>query len=132
MSAMTPAAERDHGRYNQGQNYNDSHNRYGSEPVFSRSDREAIRSCVSDNYGNLPPGLAKRGGNLPPGLEKQVQRNGQLPPGLQKRVQPMPGACDARLPRLPADWARVILGRRVILLDPAQRIIDLFNLDSQD
>jgi hypothetical protein len=131
-SVVTPAAERDHGRHNQGQSYNDANSRYGSDPVFSRSDREAIRSCMSGNYGNLPPGLAKRGGNLPPGLEKQVQRNGQLPPGLQKRVQPMPGVCESRLPRLPVDWARVILGRRVILLDQAQRIIDLFNLDSQE
>jgi len=30
------------------------------------------------------------------------------------------------------DWARVILGRRVILLDPAQRIADLFGLDGDD
>jgi hypothetical protein len=131
---VAQAAERD--RYRQGQpgeSYDARRGtRAGSDPVFSRSDRDYIRSCMSGNNSNLPPGLAKRGGNLPPGLEKQVQRNGQLPPGLQKRVQPMPEACSSRLPRLPVDWARVILGRRVVLLDPAQRIVDLFNLDEQD
>ena len=47
-------------------------------------------------------------------------------PGLQKRVQPLPGACVARLPRLPRDWSRVVLSGRIILLDPGQRIVDLF------
>jgi len=73
----------------------------------------------------LPPGLAKKD-RLPPGLERQLERNGTLPPGLQKRVQPLSYQCEARLPRLPADWARVVLGGRVILLDSAKRILDLF------
>lgn len=130
------AAERN--RYDRnpqpGQSYGEGRRggRYDSEPVFSRSDRESIRSCMAGNYGNLPPGLAKRGGNLPPGLEKQVRRNGQLPPGLQKRVEPMPGVCTTRLPNLPVDWTRVILGRRVILLDPRQVIRDIFYLDEND
>lgn len=131
---VMPASE--HDRYRQGSSYRDEDSRgsgrYGSTPVFGRVERDTIRQCVGGNYGNLPPGLAKRGGNLPPGLEKQVQRNGQLPPGLQKRVTPMPDACTARLPRLPGDWVRVILGRRVLMLDPQQRIMDLFNLDEND
>jgi len=122
------------GRYDQGQAYDDPHRsgRYGSAPEFGRNERSTIRECLSGNYGNLPPGLAKRGGNLPPGLERQVQRNGQLPPGLQKRVTPMPDVCTARLPRLPVDWVRVILGRRVLMLDAQQRIADLFYLDQND
>jgi hypothetical protein len=127
----TAAAQRDNGRYGQPneQSYDDRRGaRYGSSPEFSMADRETIRSCMTGQYGSLPPGLAKRD-RLPPGLERQVQRNGQLPPGLQKRVQPLPGVCNARLPRLPVDWTRVILGRRVLLLDRAQRIADLFNLD---
>ncbi len=92
---------------------------------FNENDRGVLRQCLGGNTAGLPPGLAKRD-RLPPGLERQVRRNGTLPPGLQKRVQPLPGACDARLPQLPVDWRRVILGRRVLLLDPAQRIVDLF------
>ena len=133
--SVTNAAGREH--YRQGRSPESSEdvrssNRGGFPQEISPREREIIRSCMSGSYSNLPPGLAKRGGSLPPGLEKQVQRNGQLPPGLQKRVQPMPGDCTARLPRLPVDWVRVILGRRVILLDQAQRIIDLFNLDEND
>src|SRR5574340_457409 len=84
---------------------------------FSANDRQAISQCFSSGKSGLPPGLAKRD-RLPPGLERQVQRNGTLPPGLQKRVQPLPGACEAGLPRLPVDWRRVILGDRILLLDP--------------
>jgi len=75
-----------------------------------------------------PPGLAKKD-HLPPRLERHPQRNGTLPPGLQKRVQPLPGWCVARLPRLPRDWDRVVLSGRIILLDPQQRIVDLFWLE---
>lgn len=111
------------------QTYDDPRGRrYGSSPEFSEADRNTIRSCMSGEYGGLPPGLAKRD-RLPPGLERQVQRNGQLPPGLQKRVQPLPGVCTARLPQLPVDWARVILGGHVLLLDNAQRIKDMFDLN---
>ena len=97
---------------------------------FSRRDRREIRSCFTYS-SNLPPGLARRD-SLPPGLEKQVERNGTLPPGLQKRAQPLPEVCNSRLARLPADWSRVVLSGRVLLLDPGSRIADLFWLDAED
>lgn len=100
--------------------------------VFSDSDRDILRGCLSgDDYSNLPPGLAKRD-RLPPGLEKQLERNGTLPPGLQKRVQPLPHSCEVRLPRLPRDWERVVLGGRVILLDQTQRILDIIDMYTRD
>ncbi|HEY6936675.1 MAG TPA: hypothetical protein VI424_05955 [Terriglobales bacterium] len=93
---------------------------------FSDRERDVISDCMADSYRDLPPGLAKRGGNLPPGLERQLQRNGTLPPGLQKRVRLLPDQCEERLPRLPGGWARVVLGARIMLLDPDQRIVDIF------
>ena len=105
----------------------EGHGKKKGKHEFGPRDRDVISSYYADS--NLPPGLAKRGGNLPPGLEKQLQRNGTLPPGLQKRVQPLPGSCEAQLPRLPRDWARVVLSGRIILLDPQQRIVDLFWLE---
>jgi hypothetical protein len=96
--------------------------------AFSEDDRRIICSCYSEDYSNLPPGLAKRGGNLPPGLERQLQRNGTLPPGLQKRVQPLPESCERRLPRVPSGWFRVALNGRILLLDGDYRIIDIFAL----
>jgi outer membrane lipoprotein SlyB len=95
---------------------------------FSDRERRIIGDCLVNDRAGLPPGLAKKD-HLPPGLERHLQRNGTLPPGLQKRVQPLPGSCAARLPRLPRDWARVVLSGRIILLDPRQRIVDLFWLD---
>jgi hypothetical protein len=70
-----------------------------------------------DPSKGLPPGLAKRGGKLPPGLQKHLDKNGTLPPGLQKRLEPLPQDLDARLPRLPDYWERVIHERDVILVD---------------
>ncbi len=146
--AGTPAAQRD-------RSYNDSYSddrpyatsrsrssedsrdyaRDSSRPrpfrtEFTSYDRRQIRDCFSDS-SNLPPGLARRE-DLPPGLERQVERNGTLPPGLQNRVQPLPEPCSANLPRLPADWSRVVLGRRVLMLDPDSRITDLFSLEGTD
>jgi len=100
---------------------------YGRGPDgFSGRERQVISDCLADSYRDLPPGLAKRGGDLPPGLERQLQRNGTLPPGLQKRVRLLPDQCNERLPRLPGGWVRVVLGARVMLLDPGNRIVDLF------
>jgi hypothetical protein len=105
---------------------NRADDRYERGPEgFSDREREMISDCMADNYRGLPPGLAKRN-SLPPGLERQLQRNGTLPPGLQKRVQPLPYQCEERLPRLPGGWVRVVLGARILLLDPGQRVVDFF------
>jgi outer membrane lipoprotein SlyB len=95
---------------------------------FSPRERRVISECFRDDRSGLPPGLAKRD-RLPPGLERQLQRNGTLPPGLQKRVRPLPEVCAERLPRLPRAWSRVVLSGRIILLDPRQRVVDIFWLE---
>jgi hypothetical protein len=82
-----------------------------------------------DDRSGLPPGLDKKD-RLPPGLERHLQRNGTLRPGLEKRVRPLPSVCTAHLPKLPRDWARVVLGGRILLLDPTNRMVDLFRLDA--
>jgi hypothetical protein len=98
---------------------------------FSSRERQIISDCYVADRSNLPPGLAKKD-RLPPGLERQLRRNGTLPAGLQKRVQPLPGVCTARLPRLPRDWARVVLSGRIILLDPSNRIVDFFWMEADE
>ena len=102
----------------------------GSGPTgFSTRERQIIGDCFVNDRASLPPGLAKKD-RLPPGLERQLERNGTLPPGLQKRAQPLPDQCQTRLPRLPRDWARVVLSGRIILLDSRQRIVDFFWLQT--
>jgi hypothetical protein len=100
------------------------------QSTFTNYDRQNIRGCFYDT-ANLPPGLARRD-SLSPGLERQLERNGTLPPQLESRAEPLPDSCNARLPRLPADWSRVVVGNRVLLLDPGSRISDLFNLDDEE
>jgi hypothetical protein len=97
--------------------------------VFHERDRRTIRDYFRSRYSNLPPGLAKRGGTLPPGLEKQLERNGKLPPGLQKRIEPFPQELEAQLPRIPDQIRRVILGRRALMLDDRNTILDELFLD---
>ena len=129
------AKHKGHGHHDEDGDENDDRDRRGDdsrgEYVFSAHDRVILRGCLGDNYSNLPPGLAKRD-SLPPGLEKQLRRNGTLPPGLQKRVQPLPQACEVRLPRLPHDWERVILGGQIILVDAEQTIHDILDLRERD
>jgi hypothetical protein len=95
--------------------------------IFTDHDRRIIRDYFRSGYGNLPPGLAKRGGHLPPGLEKHLHRNGQLPPGLQKRVEPFPHDLEMRLPRLPSLMVRVVLGRTALILDERHNILDVID-----
>lgn len=120
----------DSGNQGRDQNYSDDSGNY-DQYMFSGHDRRVINQCFSDNYDNLPPGLAKRG-DLPPGLERQLQRNGTLPPGLQKRVSPMPDVCERQLPRLPDVLRRVVYAGHVMLLNDANNIIDMFLLDNAD
>jgi len=96
--------------------------------IFSGRDQDIIQRYFANQYANLPPGLAKRGGNLPPGLERQVERNGKLPPGLQKRVQPFPSDLSQQLPPLPAGYSRVVLGKKALILDAANKILDIMNI----
>ena len=97
---------------------------------FSARDRRLIRNCFSEHESDLPPGLAKRE-KLPPGLQRQLEKNGTLPPGLQKRVQPLPAVCETDLPRLPRDLERVVFSRRVMIINAASKILDLFDLDEE-
>lgn len=124
-NVMPPQSERS-GEYSADRvrpHYEEVSNHFPTE--FSERDRRIISGCYAEQPSNLPPGLAKKD-RLPPGLERKLQRNGTLPPGLQKRVQPLPEFCSARLPQLPENWVRVSLGTRVLLLDPGERIVDLF------
>jgi hypothetical protein len=100
------------------------------QSTFTNYDRQNIRGCFYDT-ASLPPGLARRD-SLPPDLDRQLQRNGTLPSALESRAEPLPDVCNGRLPRLPVDWSRVVVGSHVLLLDPGSRISDMFNLDDDE
>jgi hypothetical protein len=91
---------------------------------FGRDEARIIIDWFHDdnNLSGLPPGLAKRE-ELPPGLQRQLVRNGKLPPGLEQKIQPLPPVLIARLPPIPDNRTRVIIGGNVILLDKTTSVI---------
>jgi len=91
---------------------------------FGRDEARIIVDWFHDanNLNGLPPGLAKRE-ELPPGLQRQLVRNGKLPPGLEKKIQPLPPVLIARLPPIPDNRTRVIIGGNVILMDKTTSVI---------
>ena len=91
---------------------------------FGRDEARIITEWFHDskNLSGLPPGLANRE-QLPPGLQRQLQRNGKLPPGLEKKIQPLPPVLVAKLPPLPEDRTRVIIGGNIILMEKSTSII---------
>ena len=129
LGAFAQGKGKGHNKHNE-DNDNDDRSSVSSanaKYVLDARQRTAIVNCLNDPKAGLPPGLAKRE-SLPPGLQKHIQKNGTLPPGLQKKVQALPSQCQVNLPRLPGGWERVVLGDRVIVLDPAKRIIDWANI----
>jgi hypothetical protein len=90
---------------------------------FRTEDREYVTTYYSKHGKGLPPGLAKRDGDLPPGLEKQLQRNGTLPPGLQKKLQPCPVEFTRRLPPLPPDYQRSVIGASIVVFNRKTNIV---------
>ena len=97
--------------------------------VVVRDDRAAVELRFSDRDRGLieehyraakpkkaPPGLAKRE-RLPPGLAKRDT----LPPGLRGRL--LPRELESRLAVLPAAYARVVIGRDIVLMNRDTRVV---------
>jgi hypothetical protein len=51
---------------------------------------------------------------------------------LQRKAQPLPLACEDQLPRLPGDQERVVYSGRVLLIDAASHILDMFDLSANN
>jgi hypothetical protein len=90
---------------------------------FSDQDRQLLRACLARKRSPSPQ-PAKRN-TAPPPSAKQPQKNGTLSPELRKQAEPLPAQCTQRLTPIPQKWARVVLGSRVLLLDPSSRIADV-------
>ena len=114
--------DRDHG-HGHGHGHGHDYDRYSDHY------RDEIRGWYSNHYSQLPPGLAKRD-RLPSGLERQLVVRGTLPPGLQKRIQPCPQDLERMLPPPPPNYAHVVIGGHLILLNRANfQIADVFHFE---
>jgi hypothetical protein len=117
-------ADDDHGHGNgKGHENGHGHDRY------SDHDRDAARGWYRDHYSHLPPGLAKRD-RLPPGLQSQLVVSGTLPPGLQKKMQPCPRELEVMLPPPPPNYAHVVIGGNLVLVNRVNfQIADVLHLE---
>jgi outer membrane lipoprotein SlyB len=99
--------------------------------LFTARDRRVIRNCLNERAADLPTGTLQRE-ELPSGSERQVKVGGMLPSDLQRKAQPLPLACEDQLPRLPGDQERVVYSGRVLLIDAASHILDMFDLSANN
>jgi hypothetical protein len=96
--------------------------------LFTLRDRRVIRDCVREHVSDFPPGLTERA-DLPAGSERQIKRGETLSSDVQRGVKSLPLDCENQLPRLPSDQDRVLYNGRILLVDSAYRILDMFYLD---
>lgn len=99
--------------------------------LFTARDRRVIRNCLNERAADLPTGTLQRE-ELPSGSERQVKVGGTLASDLQRKAQPLPLACEDQLPRLPGDQERVVYSGRVLLIDAASHILDMFDLSENN
>ena len=98
--------------------------------VFGDSDRRKIRHYYKSKYKTktMPPGLAKKS-ELPPGLRNHIKKYGQLPPGLERRG--LPTDLERTLSPLPVGYVRLRVGGDVMLMNEKTRyVLDMiFDVD---
>jgi hypothetical protein len=103
------------------------HGRGHDHDRYSDHDRDAARIWYHDHYSHLPPGWAKRD-LLPPGLEGQLLVRGTLPPGLRRQMRPCPPELERELPPPPPNYAHVVIGGNLVLLNRGNfQIVDVFH-----
>ncbi len=104
------------------------HEREHDRDRYSDHDRDAARGWYHEHYSHLPPGLAKRD-RLPPGLERQLVVRGYLTPDLQREMHPCPHELEVMLPPPPPNYAHVVIGGHLVLMNRANfQIADVFHL----
>ncbi|MFZ0863429.1 MAG: hypothetical protein ABR881_13245 [Candidatus Sulfotelmatobacter sp.] len=96
---------------------------------YSDHDRDAARGWYHAHYSHLPPGLAKRD-RLPPGLERQLVVRGTLPLELRRQMRPCPHELEVMLPPPPPNYAHVVIGGNLVLVNRANfQIADVFHFE---
>ena len=111
-----------------GNGHGKGHEKGHGREAYSDHDRD-IHDWYRAHYSHLPPGLAKRD-RLPPGLERQLVVRGTLPPGLQKKMQPCPRELEVMLPPPPPNYAHVVIGGNLVLVNRVNfEIADVFHFE---
>jgi hypothetical protein len=93
---------------------------YSVRVVFTDHDRRLINDYYEPRYKSLPPGLAKKN-RLPPGHAWRARPN--QPIHEDARWRHLPNELDQRLSRLPPEYARVIIGTDVVIMNVRTRVV---------
>ncbi len=105
------------------------HGRGHDHDRYSDHDRDAARGWYRAHYEHLPPGLAKRD-RLPPGVERQIVVRGYVPVDVRRQMRPCPHELEVMLPPPPPNYAHVVIGGNLVLMNRANfQIADVFHLD---
>ena len=96
----------------------DSH--YSMRVVFTDHDRRLINDFYAPRYRSLPPGLAKKD-KLPPGHAWRARLN--QPIHDEARWRYLPYDLEQRLTRLPSEYARVVIGTDVAIMNVRTRVV---------
>lgn len=90
---------------------------------FSARDRRVIAQCVRDNRASLPQTAITK-----PAGGRSLQRGEIVPVETQRQLRSLPLTCDRELSGLGNDLERVIYGGQVMIIDSANRVVDVFEV----
>src|SRR6202045_2464686 len=120
--------DRDDDDNDRGNGHGKGHHKGHGHEAYSDYDRD-IHDWYRAHYSNLPRGRAKHD-RPPPGLERQLVVRGTLPPGLQKKMQPCPRELEMMLPPPPPNYAHVVIGGNLALINRSNfQIADVFHFE---
>jgi hypothetical protein len=92
------------------------------EVVFSHDESTTIRAYFQSHDYQSAHGKKNKGSkSLPPGIAKNLARGKPLPPGIAKRS--LPADLLAGLPRAPHGYERIIVDRKILLVEVATQIV---------
>jgi Ni/Co efflux regulator RcnB len=119
----------DRDEHEHGNGHGHDHDKGRGHDRYDDHDRGAARDWYRAHHSHLPPGLAKRD-RLPPGLEAQLVVRGTLPTGLRRQMQPCPHELEAMFPPPPPNYAHVVIGGNVVLVNRLNfQIADVMHLE---
>lgn len=105
------------------------HDRHFDHDRYSDHDRDAARGWYRTHYRHLPPGLERRD-RLSPGLERQLVVRGFLTPDLRRQMRPCSHELEVALPPPPPNYAHVVIGGHLVLMNRANfQIADVFHFE---
>jgi len=106
--------------------HRDDRNRWNHR--FNEHDRRMTRGWFDQHRGHAPRGLRYQD-RLPRALEPRLRVGVVLVPTLRARMYAVPVDLLYQLPPVPYGYRYTFIGGRVVVIDPAYRVVDLMWLD---